>query len=85
MSMQTANGLTIDERGTVEAERIEDGQTRELRWGKVDDPDADDYQDTLGIEDGEWVRNDEDEGGNYYVYAIDGAEYRVYQADLIGD
>lgn len=81
--METANGLSIDPRGEVRAVPVEDGDAITVSWGKVDDDDADDYQDTLGIEDGRWVENDEDDKGNYYVYEIDGERYRIYQHDLI--
>ncbi len=80
--METSNGLEIDKRGEVQAERISDGEEVRLAWGKIDDPDAGDYQDTLGVEDGEWVRNDTDEDGTFFVYEVDGEEYKIYKEDL---
>lgn len=80
--METANGLTIDRRGTVQAERLSDGEDVSLEWGKIDDPEAGDYQDTMGVKNGEWVRNDSDRDGTFFVYEIDGEEYKIYKEDL---
>lgn len=80
--MNTSNDLNIDKKGTVTAERISDGVEVELTWGKIDDPDAEDYQDTLGVEDGTWVENGEDKRGTFFIYDIKGERYKIYQDDL---
>ena len=80
--MDTEKGLNIEKKGTVKAERISDGGERELVWGKIDDSDAGDYQDTLGIKDGTWIENGEDKDGTFFVYEIGGERYKIYQDDL---
>jgi hypothetical protein len=80
--METANGLNIDPKGKVRAERLSDGEEKTLRWGKIDDPNAGEYQQTLGIEGGSWEENDNDENGRFYIYKVDEEKYRVYQDDL---
>ncbi len=80
--METKNGFQIDEKGVVKAERISDGVERKIRWGKIDDPEADDYQNTLGIEEGTWIENGEDKHGKFFVYEIKGERYKIYQDDL---
>jgi len=80
--METADGLNIDPRGEVTAIREEDGEDVTLQWGKIDDPDAGDFQDTLGVEDGEWVENDEDDDGTYFCYRIDGTRYKIYKDQI---
>ncbi|MDY6778399.1 MAG: hypothetical protein SVU32_07040 [Candidatus Nanohaloarchaea archaeon] len=80
--METSNGLHIDPRGTVTAEAEDGGEEREFRWGKIDDPEAGEFQDTLGIEQGEWVENGSDDEGRYFVYEVDGTRYRFYKDDL---
>ncbi|MDY6771591.1 MAG: hypothetical protein SV186_06600 [Candidatus Nanohaloarchaea archaeon] len=83
--METADGLNIEEKGTVTATRQSDGEEVELRWGKVDDPEAANYQDSLGIEDASWVENDEDEDGTFFIYEKDDETYKIYQSDLNPD
>ena len=80
--MDTEKGLSIEKKGTVKAERISDGVERDLSWGKIDDSEAGDYQDTLGIEDGTWIENGEDKDGTFFVYEIRGERYKIYQDDL---
>lgn len=66
--METANGLTIDKRGTVEATIEDTGETKTVSWGKIDDPDAENYQDTLGIADATWKQRREEDETIYFVY-----------------
>ncbi len=80
--METKKGFEIDKKGTVKAERISDGVEVELPWGKIDDPRAEDYQNTLGIENGTWIENGEDKRGTFFIYAIKGERYKIYQDDL---
>ncbi len=80
--METKKGFSIDKKGVVKAERIGDGVEVELTWGKVDDPEAGDYQETLGIEDGSWIENGEDKKGTFFIYEIKGEKYKIYQKDL---
>ena len=80
--METERGLSIERKGTVTAERISDGVEVELLWGRIDDEDADDYKDTLGVEDGTWIENGEDKNGTFFVYEIKGERYKIYQDDL---
>jgi hypothetical protein len=80
--METANGLSIDEKGTITAVRLSDQEEVSLRWGKVDDPDAGEYQNTLGINNAKWVENDEDDDGTYFIYEKDGERYKMYKSDL---
>lgn len=82
--MQTANGFSIDKRGTVTAEIEETNETEDVPWGKIDDPEAGDYQDTLGIEDATWKERRQEDDTIYFVYER-GNETLLISKDEIND
>lgn len=80
--METATGLNIDERGTVEATIEERDETETVRWGKIDDPDAGDIQGTLGIEDATWKERREQDGTIFFVYEKDGDTLMISKDEI---
>ncbi|MCJ7450259.1 MAG: hypothetical protein MUP58_00790 [Candidatus Nanohaloarchaeota archaeon QJJ-9] len=83
--MKTANNLNIEKKGEVEAEKKGLEETKKLEWGRVDDEEAGSYQNTLGVKDGEYKDRGEDDKGSFFLYEVEGEEYKVYKDDINPD